>query len=595
MCGIFGIIDKTNDINRNELQTAIDIVRHRGPDDEGFYISNNIGFAHKRLAIFDLSENAAQPMYFKDLVIVFNGAIYNFVELKKELEGFGYKFKTRSDTEVILAAYDKWGQDCVHRFNGMWAFAIYDIKRNKVFASRDRFGIKPLYFTEINSKFCFASEIKQFTVVDGWQPQMNKNVVLEFLINNYVDFNEETFFKDVFKLKKGHNLIYDLKQNAYEIYEYYNLENIKIKPAEDFEKEKEEFKHLLIDSIRLRYRADVEVGATLSGGLDSTSIVSVLSKILDVKPQTISSYFKDKGYDEEYWIDVVINKFSLNAHKISPDLNKVFEEFDNMIWHYDEPFQRISNYTQFKVFEVAKQYNLKVMLSGQGADEILCGYEKFYYRFILKLIKNYPVKALIDMFHFFVKHSISPLKAAGILIKAFSKNKIDKSPPKWLNNKFISQNYQPFKRSHESTIRDISINFIYEVGISTLLHSEDRNSMAFSIESRLPFLDYRLVEKALSMPDDYKIKKGIRKYILRESLKGILPPEVYKRYDKLGFPTPQKQWYEKNKDRIFSELNNNFKYIENIVNRNIFEIDDDKIIWRVLTLARWIKLFKVKI
>ena len=589
MCGIFGIIDKKNKIKASELQKAINTVHHRGPDGEGFYIKNNIGFAHKRLSIFDLSEKGAQPMHYDDLVIVFNGAIYNFVELKEELVNYGYKFNTKTDTEVILAAYDKWGEKCVRHFNGMWAFAIHDTKNNLIFCSRDRYGIKPFYYTEIKSKFCFASEIKEFTVLEGWEARINKNTVLDFLINNYLDFNDETFFKDVYKLRKGHNLIYNIKNNTYKTYEYYSLKNKKNIKNVDFNEEKQKFLLLLSDAVKLRLRANVEVGATLSGGLDSTSIISIISALHKRNIRTVSSYFKEKDYDEEKWIDAVINKYQLQSHKISPDLDKIFEVFDELIWYQDEPFQSISIFTQFKVFELANRYNLKVLLSGQGADEILSGYEKFYFQIYKNLFKKNPFEAIKEIVLFFSKHSINPFKAINLLIKnIFVK---PQHFPEWINSDIADTKL--FERSSENNAQDVSVNLIYEVGLSSMLHSEDRNSMAFSIESRLPFLDYRIVEEAMSLPDNFKIRKGIRKYILREALKEILPKEVYQRYDKLGYPTPQKKWYDKNKEKIQSELKKNYKYLDKIVNDKIFSIEDDKIIWRLLSLARWIKIFDV--
>jgi len=593
MCGILGIIDKYNTIDSAELNRAIDIVRHRGPDGKGIFIDSNIGFAHRRLSIFDLSDRGNQPMHFKDLVIVFNGAIYNFEELKKELEYDGYKFHTRTDTEVILASYHKWGMDCVNKFNGMWSFSIYDKKNNIVFCSRDRFGIKPFYFTQINSKFCFASEIKQFTEIPGWEANINNSITIDYLKYGYLDHTDKTFFENVYQLKKGHNLIYDTNNFTFKITEYYKIEERKYDEKENFEKEKIKVRNHLFNAVKRRLKADVEVGSMLSGGIDSSIIVGLVNSIKKDSFKTVSSIYKTKKIDEEFWIDKVIELNNVVPHKIQPDVNQIFDYFDKIIWHQDEPVSGLGLFTHYKVLELSNNIGLKVLLSGQGADEIFAGYEKFYYPYIVSGLGKNPIKAIKEIFYFFEKHSINPITAiVAIINNKFIKKK---TFPNWINKDFELKKPEIFTRSKDSSVFAVSKNLLLEVGLPVMLHEEDRMSMAFSIESRVPFLDHELVEKALSIPDNYKIHNGIRKYILRESGKKILPVEVYNRFDKLGFPTPTEKWFEENKDKIKTELKKNYKYIDKIVNENIFGLEDDKIIWRLLSLARWIKIFEVKV
>ena len=557
MCGVTGVVNQSNDpVDPEELRNANNLVSHRGPDGEGVFYGDNFALGHRRLAIIDLSEKGKQPMEYRANVIIHNGEIYNYIELREELIKLGYSFQSQTDTEVILAAYDYWGEDCVNHFNGMWAFAIYNKKKNCLFCSRDRFGIKPFYYTIIKNKFCFASEIKQFTVIQGWEPKMNKTRAYEFLVFGYHDHTHETFFKDVFQLKKGHNLVYNLSDNTFEEKCFYNIPTT-LNTQISFEEAKEKFTLLFRDAVRLRLRSDVKVGSALSGGLDSSSVVGVINQILKKEnkieqQETVSACFPGFEKDESPWIDKVVDKNKVISHKVIPSFDTLFDDLKKITWQQDEPISGAGVIAQYHVFKTAKANGIAVMLDGQGADEILAGYEKFYLPNFKALLKENPFTAISELIQFFRLHNIGP-PAAIKKVKSFL-NKNEQKKPEWLNPSFDIPSEELFTRSMDDTVQNTSINLISEMGLLILLHFEDRNSMASSVESRLPFLDYRLVEFCLSLPDSFKIKKAKRKYILREAMKESLPDVVYKRYDKSGFATPQEHWMQRNKAAFDKEL-----------------------------------------
>ena len=456
MCGITGIVNQSNNpVNPEELKSANNLVAHRGPDGEGTYFGANFALGHRRLAIIDLSEKGNQPMTYHENVIIHNGEVYNYLELREELTKFGYSFRSETDTEVILAAYDYWGEDCVNHFNGMWSFAIFDKKNNKLFCSRDRFGIKPFYYTIVKDKFCFASEIKQFTGIQGWRARMNQVRVYEFLVVGFHDHTQETFFKDVLQLKKGHNLIYDLAKHTFELKCFYKIPT-SINSSITFEEAKDKFKAIFQDAIRLRLRSDVKVGSALSGGLDSSSVVGVIHQLLEStnksdQQETVSACFPGFEKDESFWIDEVVNQYNVKAHKVFPSFENFFDDLRMLTWQQDEPVAGASLMAQHLVFNTAKQNGISVMLDGQGADEILSGYDKFYYSFFKNLMKKNPVVGLWELIQYFKLHNVHPfdvLKAISALNK-----KGKREQPNWLNkdfnfsksNLFIRTEDKPFK------------------------------------------------------------------------------------------------------------------------------------------------------
>lgn len=539
MCGIFGIIDQNKrEIEPEELRSGLKILAHRGPDGEGTYFEKNIALGHRRLAIFDLSEKGHQPMTFCGKVIVFNGAIYNFPELRRELEKDNYTFHTGTDTEVILAAYDRWGTECVDRFNGQWAFAIYDPEKKIIFCSRDRFGIKPFYYTVFDNRFYFASEIKAFTRQRGWHKKLNITRAYEFLAYGLHEHTAETMYEGVFQLPQGNHLIYDLQRHDWELKPYYSLKDQIVESRMPFAEACEKFRFLLQDAVRLRLRADVPFCSALSGGLDSSALVRIMQGLLGQRSiSAVSVCFPENPeIDESSFIDVLQEEKSFHSIRIIPDHKEMESLVEKVSWHQEEPISSYSVIAQYLVFRKAHSAGLKVMLDGQGADEILGGYPKFYAPYFKKLIRRNPAQLipaiwnLVQLHHWPLEKIWNKMSA----LSAKSKGLI----PAWIHPDFQPDPKNLYRPASVSGMSQLSVQLITEMGLPALLHYEDRNAMANGVESRLPFLDHRLVAFCLSLKDDYRIHDARRKYILREAMKTQLPKAIYQRYDKLGFAVP---------------------------------------------------------
>jgi len=609
MCGIIGIVSLgVSRIDKLQLKQMTDIIAHRGPDGEGHWLNDDrtIGFGHRRLSIIDLSPKGRQPMEYKNLVITYNGEIYNYIELRKELIQEGYTFSSDSDTEVILASYDHWGEECVLRLNGMWSFIIFDKINNIAFCSRDRFGIKPFYYYQANNQLYLASEIKQFTIVPGWKAKINKTRAFDFIQNSLINHTSETLFDQVYELRGGHNLIIDLTCHDYRIERYY-LPNKTTAAADNMvanSVEIENFNNLMNDAVKLAMRSDVKVGSALSGGIDSSIIASVSSELLkaDGKPgnqECISACFTDDKIDESFYIDALSDYADIKVHKVYPSFLDFINNLDKIVWHQDEPFATLSIYAQYTVFREAAVKGITVMLDGQGADEILAGYSSFYKPHLTSLLKINPLngfKLIIDYLrihkeynlHLIFKHLLKTNRHLDLFASGY-KDQIEK----------------PFKRPIETSIEECSFNHLTGFGLHSLLRYEDRNSMAFSVESRVPFLDFRVVRLSLSLKDELKINKGVRKYILREAFKNNLPGVIYKRYDKLGFPTPQQRWTIENKS-IFVSLLKEAKLLleDKIISREklnqllttkSLNNEDISTAWRIIIFSRWVKVYNVNI
>ncbi|MEN9521764.1 MAG: hypothetical protein RL065_141, partial [Bacteroidota bacterium] len=399
MCGIAGIINKNNTpVLNSVIEKITKAAVHRGNDDSGFFYEQNFAFGHQRLSIIDLSENGKQPLqYLNRYTITYNGEIYNYVEIKNELENVGYQFKTQTDTEVILAAYDYWKQDCVKQFNGMWAFAIYDKIENKIFCSRDRFGVKPFYFFSNQNKFIFGSEIKQILAIE---PAIaNTKILMDYLVFNLEEHTDETFFSGIKKLPAAHHLMYDLSNHSFLVEKYYepNIDNSiqQISEADAIDK----FQSLMNHSVSLRLRSDVKVGTCLSGGLDSSYIATVASKLHQNKNEKFSAITAQSilnSNDETEFAKQVVSTSNLQWYLTKPEKTDFINAIDEVIKCQEEPFFNTSNFMQFFVMKAAYQNNIKVLLDGQGGDETLLGYTR-YYPAILKSknVFSYP-KLLMD-------------------------------------------------------------------------------------------------------------------------------------------------------------------------------------------------------
>jgi len=604
MCGICGVVnfDKKH-IEEQVIKSMMHKIKHRGPNDEGVFIENNIGFGFVRLSIIDLSDAGHQPMSDSSerYTIVFNGEIYNYIELREELKKLGIKFKTQTDTEVLLAMYIHYGAECLNKLNGMFAFAIFDKVSKQLFAARDRFGVKPFYYYQSESSFYFASEIPSLLTVYDKTKKVNYDLISDYLLFNRTDQTNETFFKDIFKLQHGHCLTIIDKNVS--ISKWYDLPSRVTKQKGD----KEKFKALLTDAVSIRLRSDVPVGVCLSGGLDSSAITSIISKELN-RPDvnTFSAiYSADNKVDESKFINLYKSELS-NMHSIVPTPEMLLENLEHFIQVHAEPIPTTSPFAQYCVMQLA-QKNVTVTLDGQGADEQLGGYHYFFGFYFKDLFKHLKwvrlVKELISYFRihkstYAFKTFVFFLLPAGLKSKArenemscLHSDFVRKTESKIVNDLYAS------KSLHEALLNH------FEFKLEHLLKWNDRNSMAFSIESRTPFLDYRLVEYSLSIEPNQIIRNGVTKFILRESMKGILPEEIRNRQDKIGFATPQDEWFRTEKFKLFiSEILESESFKERKIidadkalvmfNRHIKgEINISKDIWKWIHLELWFRHF----
>ncbi len=590
-------------------------IAHRGPDGEDFYYWNNVALGHRRLAIIDLSEQGKQPRHYKDLYsITYNGEVYNYIELRNELLQKGYTFISQTDTEVILAAYDCWGTDCLNHFNGMFAFAILDKNKNMLFCARDRFGVKPFYYYEQYGFFALGSEIKTFTTLNGWKAVANKEKLYEFLQFGLQDHTQETMFQNVYQLKGGHFLIYDLTTAQKQITQWFNI-NV---PPEfsSIANDEQIFTELFNSSVSLRLRADVKTGSCLSGGLDSSSIVLTVNEQLHALnktdlQETVSSCSKNKKYDEQEFINAVVEKANCINHKIFPNLTDLYNQLSNITWHQDEPFESTSIFAQWEVFKKAKEKNITVMLDGQGADELLAGYHAYYGVYFWELLKKGSFKKLIK--------EIKGLKKTGLYSNSFITKEILKNAlplPLWLllkkpgskEKNFVNYTYKNTKPVANdisfSSVQQMSLSQLTSSNLPKLLHWEDRDSMAFSIEARVPFLDYRLAQFLYHLPAAKKISNGTSKFVLRSAMKNILPKKVLNRKDKMGFVTPEEVWMKEHAVQIQKDLLQAVEKSNGFINNNIVTKFNNVVqsktkfnpqVWRVLSFAKWLEVFSVEI
>jgi asparagine synthase (glutamine-hydrolysing) len=582
MCGINGIVNLDNDqVSEREIKQMMSLQKHRGPDDEGIFVENNTGLGFVRLSILDLTTAGHQPMESqnKRYVIVFNGEIFNYLELKKELESKNYIFKTNTDTEVLLACYQEWGEDCLHKLNGMWSIAIYDKENQSLFAARDRYGIKPFYYILNRDKFIFASELPPLLSQLNEKPTENKQVIFEYLAYNRTDQTEQTFFNEIKKLQHGHCL--SIKDGNVVIKKWYHIEE-RVKSAKPFQSAAE-FHELFSDAIELRLRSDVPVGVCLSGGLDSSAITAMLYKKYERKDlNTFSAVYKDgETGDEKEFIHEFKDDLQ-NMHYITPTADTLMQDLDSFIVTHAEPIPSTGPYAQFKVMELAQKH-VVVTLDGQGADEMLSGYHYFFGFFFKDLTKRGRFFLLIREILAYLKNHKSTygLKTfVYFLLPSKLKTKARVKQRGYLNKDYVTKhgkggsivdNLYASKSLQQALIN----HFNYK--LEHLLKWEDRNSMHFSLEARVPFLDYRLVERMLNTTGEHVIKNGTTKAILREAMKGIVPEKIRIRSDKVGFDTPQDKWFRR---EDFQKMIGDIILSESFKSRGIFNVDEVKSLYK---------------
>lgn len=591
MCGITGKITfNQNKVSYPDLKRMTDSIIHRGPDGEGQWINEeqNVGLGHRRLSIIDLSENAAQPMHDSNnrFVISFNGEIYNYIELKSDLIKLGYKFKTTSDTEVLLSAYHEYGEPFLQKLDGMFAFAIWDQQKKELFCARDRFGEKPFFYFRDKEQFVFGSEMK--AIFSSEIPKSIDNQMLYLYLAYDVVENPnnkyQTFYKDISQLPASHSLKIS-RNGEFEIKKYWELQTSSA-CVESFEDASIKFKSLFEESIKRRMRSDVKVGSSLSGGVDSSSI---LCSVLDLFPEnqfnTFTARFKDKNYDEGIFVEQLKKKYSFNTFECYLSSDQVIDNLDKIFYHQEEPFGSTSIVAQWEVMKLARQNNTIVLLDGQGADETIGGYFKYFLPFLheIKNKKEYQFQKLAIEKHLGIQSYISKKEALRMKSPAFFDKITDISRPyRESVGLDLSDNFKkeykfestPFHR--DTNLNAFLHNDIFTYGLGKLLRFSDRNAMAHSVEVRLPYLSHQLVEFIFSLPSTYKINEGWTKYILRKSMEGRVPSSILFRKDKKGFQAPNTWMQDKQMEELINasvnklknegiikqaELSNNWKYI----------------------------------
>jgi asparagine synthase (glutamine-hydrolysing) len=606
MCGISGIFNfNGQSVDPVQLNKMNHLIHHRGPDGEGTFIDKNIGIGSNRLAIIDLREIANQPMFDSTgrYVIVYNGEIFNYIELRDELLNKGYEFYTKSDTEVILNLYKEYGEECLNKMNGMWVFAIWDKENKTLFCSRDRYGIKPFYYYRDNDKIIFGSEIKQILSCDV-SKSVNEDIIYDYLVFNFTDHNEETFFKNIFKLPAGYKIT--IRGKEFKLSRWYDLPE-KVLNSESIKSIYGEFYNLLYDSVRIRLRSDVEVGSCLSGGLDSSTIVCLMHDILKDEgkteiQKTYTAAYDDKEIDERRYVEEVIKQTNSDKNYLFPDSKTLMEDFDKLIWHQDEPFIGTTVFAQWSVFKKIHETRLKVVLDGQGSDEILLGYFSFFPFFLKRKLLN-PIS--------FINEYIKGILTSQLGIVKFTENLFYFNLPfirykhvkiesgRLLNNNFISSKDRKhvfYQVTGAKNLKANRLSNLWNISLPSLLRYEDKNSMAFSVEARLPFLDHRLVELIFSIPYDLLIRDGWTKYILRQSIKDKIPEDIRMRKGKLAFSVPQKRWFKEMKRSMMDVFNENCRSHQYVNREKAIQAlktgkYPDKLLFRVFALEKWMRVF----
>jgi asparagine synthase (glutamine-hydrolysing) len=569
MCGIVGIVRRNGADPKDPqyIEQMLQAQHHRGPDATGRHAISLGNLGHNRLSILDLSASADQPFHYHNVTLVFNGEVYNYVELREELQALGHSFTTTGDTEVICAAYLAWGQDCVTRFVGMWAFALWDNTKEELFCSRDRFGIKPFNYIFNDGDFIFASELKTLKIVPEFDDELNKQQVARGLNLGFSGYKDETYYQQVAQLRGAHNLVW--KNGNIIIKRYWDLEKV---PVPETEAEAiTQFKTLWQDSLRLHMRSDVPIGSCLSGGIDSSAIVASIAKEhskLDYKTFTI--FYEGKGaVDERPFAKLLNERYkNIDSKYEEPSDTDLEKHFDHFLSGVDIPPAGSSYYSQYFVMKLASKSKMKVLINGQGSDEYLIGYMHTYYRILADCLRAGQISQFIKTLTAHKKeHKVGLselLKTIGMsfLLVFMDENKFMQLELKQKHKKQVGLDYSENALYLENKYQSRTDNFLYHLlmttTLPTLLHFEDRNSMAFSIESRVPFLDHRLVAYGFSLPVKWRLKNGETKYILREAMQDVLPEAIYKRKDKKGFVTPgEKQWVDGPLRSRFTRLSDN--------------------------------------
>ena len=565
MCGIAGAVGRNKKIDHHLLKRMTDSVAHRGPDGEGFWIDSKeqVGLGHRRLAIIDLSDAGRQPMAYSNgrYHLTFNGEIYNYVELRADLEARGHRFVSTSDTEVLLALFSEKKEKCLDELDGMFAFAIWDDKERRLFAARDRFGEKPFYYGLHEGTFYFGSEMKAL-----WAAGVPR-VTADAMIYNYLAEGfmydprdlSRTFFDGISKLKAAHYFYISPDDLEAKQIRYWTLEEQVLDqeiPEVDAE---ERFRELFTESVKRRLRSDVPVGSSLSGGLDSSLVVCTidrLNKETSVRQATFSARFPGFAKDEGEYMQAVIDRTNVEPHFVFPDEEGLIENIEKLFHHQEEPFGSASIYAQYCVMRLAKEHGVIVLLDGQGADELLAGYHPYFDDYLDELRRGRPQawraerkahaalyggrKGNFDLKKAVAKSLPGPLRfTAKRLYRRWNR----------VSSSFLSEDFRQANANDSfgfpdkpGSLRESLRRHAEGGALEELLRYADRNSMAHSREVRLPFLSHHLAEFLFSLPSDLKIRNGVHKYIMRRAFRDVLPEKILGRTDKIGYEPPQRSW-----------------------------------------------------
>ena len=542
MCGIAGIfLPDGGTVDPALLSRMSERLRHRGPDGSGTFIDGPVGLAHRRLAIIDLSDAAQQPMANEDgtLRLVYNGEIYNYPELTEELVSKGHRFHSRSDAEVILHAYEEWGRDCLARFTGMWAFALWDSRKGELFCARDRFGIKPFYYTLVGGMVLFASEIKALLAHPEVGTRPDDPLLMTFLAWGVLDHTGGTMFEGVRQLQPAHRITFGRTGGGSpERYWDLAMNTLPGRPSpEGDEQAAGALRELLTDAVRIHLRSDVPVGTCLSGGIDSSSLAMLINGLIRAehprsigdRQKTFSIVFPDPRFNEERFIDELVAAAGVEAGKGSFGPEDVLRDLPRLIAVQDEPFGSLSIAAQYRVMELASR-SVKVVLDGQGADEQLGGYLAYQSSYLRGLLGDLQLST-----------ALRELAGTARLHHDFFSAALGQLRVRQERRTLLRGEVPPVDR-YGGSLGEVLKREIFGTNLPALLHWEDRNSMAFSLESRVPYLDHRVAVLIASLPLGQKIRDGVTKYVLRKAVKGLVPEAIRCRMDKMGFVTPEEAW-----------------------------------------------------
>lgn len=629
MCGLNGIISisaKSAAWPAKDLQLTLramnESIRHRGPDAEGVFIRPPIAFGFRRLSIIDLDSTANQPMLSSDgsLVLIFNGEIYNYLEIRDTLIAKGYQFKTKSDTEVILSSYQEYGESCVQYFNGMWAFALYDFNENKLFCSRDRLGVKPFYYTQTEDKIYFSSELKALHKILTLN-EANLAKVYEYLAYGYRVNDGDTFLEGVKELLPGTNLT--IKNGKMIFSKYWNLsENLyQLKKGISYH---DEYMSLFSDAVKIRYRSDVPVALLLSGGLDSSAIGKVTDNLIEegnLNQNEIHAYIASfPGFEQDE--TAIARKFiktcrNIKLHELQIDTKRIVNSLEDSIHGFDHPVFSFNCIVHNNIMRECKRQQIKVVLNGQGSDEAFAGYDRYNAGvFLMNQLLGQNGKFLREFGYLHQKNKWPTVHLLGQMLKsilnqnytAFLRAKYKEKTIHCLSNDFVNDHYRHYQpqfkfRINQDNFTNYLLYTIKQQGLNQILHYEDVSSMNQSIEIRSPFLDYRIMEFAFSIPAELKLKNGITKKIQRETVGKMLPSIITNNRHKIGFKTPFIDYLEG--DKNFYDQTNDLLSSRNFNSRIIW--DPDKIrkvfnnktkypefpYWRILNLEIWANAYNI--